>query len=233
MKTIGQRIAARRKEVGFSQTDLANRLGISPQSVQQWEREGGTEPRPKRIQEIATALRCDAHWLMYGGLLENVDKKFDTDGRLIPIEAWDSSTPLDPDGVELPLFREVELSAGSGSTFVEENSGCKLRFARSTLSKKNINPIDAACCFVSGDSMHPVLPDGSTVGINTSDKVIRDGQMYAIDHSGMLRVKYLYRVPGGIKIKSANPDYDDEIIHPTSESEFRILGRVFWYSVLL
>lgn len=159
-------------------------------------------------------------------------------GNLLEIEqvvAWDNSTPLADDEVELPLFREIELSAGLGSTEVIENKGAKLRFARNTLTRNGILPEHAACCYVNGDSMEPILPDGSTVAIDTGDKRIVDGRMYAIDQGGMLRVKYLYRLPGGgIRIRSANRDeYPDEEIYPQAEHEFRILGRVFWYGVLL
>lgn len=152
-------------------------------------------------------------------------------GALAP---WDSSTPLGADEVELPLFREVELAGGHGRTQVQENHGAKLRFARSTLARKGIDPSVAACCFVSGDSMARVLPNGSTVAVDTSAKNIVDGQMYAIDHGGLLRVKYLYRLPGGrIKVSSENRDYPDEILEPESLEEFRVVGRVFWYAVLL
>lgn len=83
--------------------------------------------------------------------------------------------------------------------------------------------------------MDPILPDGSTVAIDTGNKLIVDGKMYAIDQGGMLRVKYLYRLPGGgIRIRSANrEEYPDEEIFPENDQEFRILGRVFWYGVLL
>lgn len=151
------------------------------------------------------------------------------------MDAWDSDTPLDPDEVELPLFREVELAAGAGATEVIENHGCKLRFAKSTLSRAGVPAESAACAFVRGNSMEPVMPDNTCVGVNTADKIIRDGEIYAIDHGGMLRVKYLHRRPGGgIKIVSQN-----SMEHPVEEltaeevaQDVKIIGRVFWWSVL-
>ena len=149
-------------------------------------------------------------------------------------ELWDGDTPLRDDEVALPFYREVELAAGSGSTFVQENGGCKLRFAKSTLKKSRVEPHHAACVTVSGNSMLPVLRHGTTVGIDTSKKSIIDGEMYAIDHDGMLRVKMLYRTPGGgIRIKSYNNDeFPDEFISPEKAAEIKIIGWVFWWSVL-
>ncbi|MDV5390769.1 XRE family transcriptional regulator [Shewanella xiamenensis] len=149
-------------------------------------------------------------------------------------ELWDGDTPLRDDEVALPFYREVELAAGSGSTFVQENGGCKLRFAKSTLKKSRVEPQNAACVTVSGNSMLPVLRHGTTVGVDTSKKSIIDGEMYAIDHDGMLRVKMLYRTPGGgIRIKSYNNDeFPDEFIPPEKTSEIKIIGWVFWWSVL-
>jgi len=152
------------------------------------------------------------------------------------MDAWDSNTPLDEDEVELPLFREVELAAGAGQTQVIENHGAKLRFAKSTLSRAGVVEENAACAFVRGNSMEPVMPDGTCVGVNTGDTAIRDGEIYAIDHDGMLRVKYLHRRPGGgIKIVSQNVAE-----HPTEEysaqevidNNIQIIGRIFWWSVL-
>ena len=152
------------------------------------------------------------------------------------MDAWDSNTPLDPDEVELPLFREVELSAGAGQTQVQENHGAKLRFAKSTLSRANVAPENAACAFVTGNSMEPVMPDGTTVGVNTADTGIRDGEIYALDHDGMLRVKYLYRKPGGgMMIRSQNQqEHPDEHLtaQEVSDENIRVIGRVFWWSVL-
>ncbi len=151
------------------------------------------------------------------------------------MDAWDSQTPLDEDEVELPLFREVELAAGAGQTQVIENHGAKLRFAKSTLSRASVLPENAACAFVRGNSMEPVMPDGTCVGVNTADKTIRDGEIYAIDHDGMLRVKYLHRRPGGgIKIVSQNSNEHpvEELTADEMAASVRVIGRVFWWSVL-
>lgn len=151
------------------------------------------------------------------------------------MDAWDSKTPLDEDEVELPLFREVELAAGAGQTEVIENHGAKLRFAKSTLARAGVQKENAACAFVRGNSMEPVMPDGTCVGVNTGDTAIRDGEIYAIDHGGMLRVKYLHRRPGGgLKIVSQNAGEHPVEDIPANEmaASVRIIGRVFWWSVL-
>lgn len=152
------------------------------------------------------------------------------------MDAWDSNTPLDEDEVELPLFREVELAAGAGQTQVIENHGAKLRFAKSTLSRAGVVEENAACAFVRGNSMEPVMPDGTCVGVNTGDTTIRDGEIYAIDHDGMLRVKYLHRRPGGgIKIVSQNASEhatEEYSAQDVIDNNIRIIGRVFWWSVL-
>jgi hypothetical protein len=54
------------------------------------------------------------------------------------LEEWDKDTQLHEDDVELPYFREVELSAGSGRHYVIENHGDKLRFSKATLKVKSL-----------------------------------------------------------------------------------------------
>lgn len=156
--------------------------------------------------------------------------------HLFPIEVWDDESPLGPDEVELPFFQEVELSAGKGSEVMLETGGRKLRFGRRTLQRKGVSPEAAACVPVTGNSMEPVLPDGSTAGIDTACTQVQDGKMYAIDHAGQLRVKLLYKLPGGgLRLRSYNNDeHPDERYEGEYVSQhIRIIGKVFWYSVLL
>lgn len=172
----------------------------------------------------------------YIGNLHVISAEENRTSHVSPIDVWDDNTPLGPDEVEIPFFKEVELSAGQGSAVMLETNGRKLRFGKRTLQRKNIDPEAAGCVPVTGNSMEPVLPDGSTVGVDTACLSVQDGKMYALDHDGLLRVKLLYRQPGGgLRLKSYNeiehPDerYDGEYVN----DHIRIIGKVFWYSVLL
>lgn len=150
---------------------------------------------------------------------------------MVPLSAWDDETPLDDDEVARPCFTEVEASAGAGKTVVQENHGPKIRFSRRTLRKCGVLEENAYGIKVSGNSMMPVLPHGATIGVDVGKKTIVDGEMYAVDHDGMLRVKMLYRVPGNqVRLASFNrEEYKDETV---SMNEVKVIGRVFWYSVL-
>jgi phage repressor protein C with HTH and peptisase S24 domain len=153
-----------------------------------------------------------------------------------PIDVWDDDTPLDDDEVYVPFLKEVELSAGGGRSTVQISPKQKLRFGKITLRRQGVQPSEAVCVTVSGNSMQPVLPDGSTVGVDKGNTSITDGKMYALNHGGQLRVKTLYRLPGGgIRMRSFNRDeHPDEeyTVTEMAESGIEILGRVFWSSVL-
>ncbi|OUS52952.1 Cro/Cl family transcriptional regulator [Shewanella sp. SACH] len=236
-KSMGKRIAERRKELGLSQDVVAKYVGVNRVSVSNWETDGknGTSPKGANLIALAELLKCTPEWLLSGEDEALKTEIRESNAQWHPgFELWDGDTPLRDDEVALPFFREVELAAGNGSTFVQENGGCKLRFAKSTLKKSNVDPQHAACVTVSGNSMLPVLRHGTTVGVDTSKKSIIDGEMYAIDHDGMLRVKMLYRTPGGgVRIKSYNNDeFPDEFIQPEKMQEIKIIGWVFWWSVL-
>lgn len=67
MKTINDRIKQRREELGLSMKDLAKLVGVSAwQTVQQWEKEGGTAPKRSRLQAVADALQTTPEFLTYG-----------------------------------------------------------------------------------------------------------------------------------------------------------------------
>ena len=50
-------IARRRRRMGWSQTELARRLSVSPTTVNSWEH--GTLPRPGLLRRLAYALEVD------------------------------------------------------------------------------------------------------------------------------------------------------------------------------
>ncbi|WP_285355421.1 helix-turn-helix transcriptional regulator [Pseudomonas sp. lyk4-R2A-10] len=150
---------------------------------------------------------------------------------------WDDDTPLDDDEVYVPFLKEVELSAGNGKTVVEPSNKQKLRFGKMTLRRQNVQPSEAVCVSVSGNSMEPVLPHGSTVGVDQGCTTVTDGKMYALNHGGQLRVKTLYRAPGGgIRMRSYNIEEHPDEVYTAEEmlqKDIIVIGKVFWYSVLL
>lgn len=148
-------------------------------------------------------------------------------------DLWDRNTPLNSDEVAVPFYQDVRLSAGNGfADDIEDYNNFKLRFSKATLRKQGVQFENAVCVIADGNSMEPVIPDGTTVGIDLGNKTIRDGKIYAINHGGLLRIKLLYNMPNEqVKIRSYNSDeHPDEI---AELKDISVLGKVFWYSVLL
>ena len=148
-------------------------------------------------------------------------------------DLWDRNTPLNSDEVAVPFYQDVRLSAGNGfADDIADYNNFKLRFSKATLRKQGVQFENAVCVIADGNSMEPVIPDGTTVGIDLGNKTIRDGKIYAINHGGLLRIKLLYNMPNEqVKIRSYNSEeHPDEI---AELQDISVLGKVFWYSVLL
>ncbi len=63
---IGQFIQSSRKELGLTQAEMAERLGVSPQSVSNWER-GESIPDVSLLPDLACMLRCSVDSILSGG----------------------------------------------------------------------------------------------------------------------------------------------------------------------
>ncbi|MBT9097526.1 helix-turn-helix transcriptional regulator [Methylovulum psychrotolerans] len=215
---------------GWTVTRLAAESGVPQPTIQRYLSGAHSEPRSSTIKKIANGLGLTEGELR--GLTDS--PKILSNAEFIGgFEELDNALPLLNDEVELPLFRETELVAGQGKFQIEESHGRKLKFSKSTLKDKGVSIQNAVCVKVSGNSMGPVIRDGCTVGIDTGTQNIKDGDIYAICHSGMVRIKRLYKLPAGvIRINSYNPDYTDEFYNE-SDGLTHVIGRVFWYSVLI
>lgn len=245
----GDRLRLLMTKRGITPKVMADALAISPQALNNWLSRGVPG---KNLHRVCTTLSVRPEWLMEGegemDLLytspqllrairqDQIIPNLENATLLGPIDAWDDDTPLDKDEVYVPFLKEVELSAGSGRTVVEQSHKQKLRFGRLTLRRQGVQPEDAVCVTVSGNSMEPVLPDKSTVGVDQGCTTITDGKMYAVDHDGQLRVKTLYRLPGGgIRMRSFNRDEHPDEEYTAQEmvdQNIHIKGKVFWSSVL-
>ena len=233
---LRERLLKIRKEKGLSREKLAEMAGVSTSTITFLE--NGRNESSKFLVEIANALGVSAEWLKdgteQGSPIDIKHKSQDSNVRnneTLGIDPWDDETPLQPHEIEIPYFKNIHLSAGDGCFALEDYSRKKLRFSKYTLKNRGVNPESAACVIATGDSMEPVIPDNCTVAVDMSDTEIKDGKIYAINNDGLLQIKILRWVSGNeISIESYNPSYK-----PITKrlEDISVLGRVFWYSVLL
>ncbi|SFF97970.1 S24 family peptidase [Neptunomonas qingdaonensis] len=214
MSEIRDRIIQKMHQHRLKQVDIYKRMGISRGTISQWVN-GFNTPTGDNLVKLASLLRCEPKWLAFGG-----DEN--------PAHPRLESGIVDSDYIKLSQLIEFERVPGTGVTDVIQSEENKLLFTKAALDSQGVNEDSVVYCFVLGDAMEPRLPDGSTVAIDTSKTAITDGKLYAVDYSGMLRVKQLYRIPGGIRARSTNGDYDDEVITGETLNDFRVIGKVFW-----
>ena len=65
MDKIAKRIEERRRHLNFSQSELARKVGVTPQAVQKWEK-AKTVPRGYTLQKLADALGVSPAFIQFG-----------------------------------------------------------------------------------------------------------------------------------------------------------------------
>jgi phage repressor protein C with HTH and peptisase S24 domain len=233
--------AAKAAGSNLTQADVADACGWSGQSAFSQYATGRVPLNVEALLKLAKALGFNASEvsprLMSTVASVQSSERIQPSVLMSDIKPWDDNTPLDDDEVYVPFLREVELAAGSGRFVIEESDSARLRFFKKDLRHNSVQFSNAKCVVVSGNSMLPVLRDGATVGINVGKSSlgdIVDGDMYAINHSGQLRVKQVYRLPTGIRLRSFNRDEhpdEDYTFAEIQEQQIAILGHVFWWGM--
>jgi len=106
-KKIGQKIKQIRKGWGLSQIELAERIGVSFQQIQKYEK-GSTRISVMRLQQISKALGIDI--TLFFKEIERGPKVSDFTARYIPEkEALETLQPLNREElILLKLFRKTK-----------------------------------------------------------------------------------------------------------------------------
>jgi phage repressor protein C with HTH and peptisase S24 domain len=249
--TIAKRLRHAMTQAGIpSEAELHRLSGVAQPTVHRILSGESKSPRHSNVEALARALRVSAYWLRVGdnNLTSNSTLKDPapegsktTHQQKYPVDELefigkfndsDNGTSLGEGGVEVPMYREVDLDSESGQTQVVESKGETKTLSKLMLKQAGILVENVACARVSGNSMEPVLPHGATVGVNTVEKKIIDGKLFAIDQNGMLRIKQVFRIPGGgIRLASFNKSEhpDEDYSQEYMAKNIRTIGRVFWY----
>lgn len=98
-KIVGETIAAKRKQMGFSQEYLAEQVGVSQESLSRMEK-GNIAPKFERLRGFALALRCSV-----ADLFRTPDEGADERAATIA----DMLRALPPEGQEAAMRIMVEM----------------------------------------------------------------------------------------------------------------------------
>lgn len=238
IKTVHTILAELIAREGISPTELSRRSGVSQSTLSRILMHKIEKPTDDQMSKLAVYFRMSTDQLRGREPIPSQvvgSSEAEPHIDMTPISVWDDATPLLDDEVEVPFLKEVELAAGSGRTAVETSTAQRLRFGLRSLRRQGVEPDNAVCVQVAGNSMEPVLRHGATVGVDRGRRDVVDGDIYALNHDGQLRVKQMYRLPGGgLRLRSFNRDE-----HPDEEYQYEdvrsagisIIGRVFWWAM--
>jgi len=227
---LGQRVKEARLQRGMSQAKLGALADLTQAAI------GALESRDSKHSsmalQLARALHVSVDWLVAGEGPKSVP---DADGECGDADLY-AGAPLNERDVMLHLLLEGGVGLEPQRTTINTSGSAVFRFPRALLAQAGVEPESAVCAKANGNGMAPVMPDGARVVIDTNDTKVRDGEIYAVNHDGMLRVKYLRRKPGGgLEVLSQNSaeyaaeEYSGEQV---SSGNIKVIGRVFWWSVL-
>lgn len=217
------------RECHLSATDFAVNRKVTPQHVNNWFKRGVPLAR---MEEVAELLSVNVRWLRTG---EGPKHPGEARARIQHAERPRGERSSARDQLDLPVYNE-QHNQNARRTAVREIPNHKIRLSRRVLDAMDVELHNAICIAMVGSSMADKIQDGSLLGVDRGKTHIIDGEIYALEHDGMLRVKYLYRLPGGgLRLRSHNAaEYPDELFtaEQIQEQHLQVLGWIFWWSTL-
>ncbi len=218
-----QRVQRALYEQELSQSDLAERVGVSQPTVSDWLNRKSA-PSKRNREKLMQAL----------GLTEE------------DLEALPPPRPkaADDDVVFLPVMARASAGSGSvnGDVLEIEEYRAYSRFELRRMTGQN--PERLRVMPVIGDSMEPEIRAGDVVVYLPMDRMTDDG-LYIFRMDDALKIKKLQRYAGGaIQIIPANPTYEKEMLLPLPDADtpnmyrsresglvgfFQIVGKVVYY----
>ena len=201
----GSRIKQARESLKLTQDDAAERIGVSRQGLRDWESEKAF-PTRKHWAAIKDVLGVD---ILTGTMEPNA-----------PYHVED----------KYAFIRKYTAKAGAGvaqDNGHEEVDG-KYAYRRDWLDRQKLQPGALVVIEAEGDSMYPTVFDGDIILIDTLQRSVVSGKVYAFRTDEGTRIKRLHKqMDGRVRVASDNPDkiaYPDEFLTPGMNVD--IIGMV-------
>lgn len=200
---VNEIIKKRRKELGLTLKDVADKLGVSESLISRYESNDVKNMGIDKLIPLAEVLKTTPVYLMG---LENNKKQEDSNIDINNVINGDEF-------VMIPLYSSI--SAGYGSEEAE--------FIEMIAIPGLKNPQECFGVIVKGDSMEDKIESGSTI-IVRRDSVIEPGQIGAFSFNNKSYVKQKKVYGNTIVLHSYNDKYEDLLVDEAEE--FKEYGKV-------
>ncbi len=200
---MAERIRERRKEMGYTQTELGEKLGLQASAIAKYENGRVKNMKRSVIANMANVLECSPTYLMGLEHEENIS----TLDNIYPIELK-----------RFPLLGEI--ACGTPKYANEDRESY-------VLAGTNIQA--DFCLKAKGDSMiNARIHDGDIVFIRKQD-IVDNGEIAAVvvnnDSDATLKRFYYYAEKCMVILKAENPAYEDMIFTNEELDNFHVLGK--------
>ena len=214
------KLKARRKELKFTQKEIAEQLGISFQAYSAWER-GIKKPSQEKVAQLENILKVAKGYFtqieivrLYNSLSKQGKEKVVLYARNLAREEQAQKVATMPE--RLYEYRVYErMSAGIGASVYDDQNFDTVYF--------NEELAHDFASWVAGDSMEPKYQNGSVALIRETG-FDYDGAVYAVVCNNQTYIKRVYREEDGLRLVSINPKYKDIFI--SYEEDPRIVGII-------
>lgn len=203
---------------------FATKCGLSEAVLRSYLR-GDTFPTLDRLELIAKAGETRVGWLATGeGPIKRGDRVCD-----VAAENRADREMLAPDEYVLVPRYDVSASAGPGSLVSSEQVVDHLAFKREWTKRLGLEGGQLALITAVGDSMEPTIREGFLLLVDLRQHQVGGDAIYILRFDHELIAKRLQRMfDGGVKIKSDNPAYDEQLVPVDQVAKLNIIGKVVW-----
>lgn len=210
---VGERIAARRAELGLSQTKLAKLAGLSQATIGKLE--SGISSGSSHLHKIARALQTTVEYL--------TGETDDPHEGYIPVPAKEDVASE----LGLVAVRELDLSLGMGATYLDVPVTETIRHFPIEWLRLYTRASPDLLFFAQGmgDSMEPTIRDSDLMLIDCSQTALNiSDKIWAISYAGLGAIKRLRARPDG----GVDMDSDNQLVSNGTayDDEMHIIGRV-------
>lgn len=211
-------------------SDIAFDLNVGNSTVTNWGKRGVSKDGAIAAGRV---YKCDPNYILTGSTTasSSTDKQ-SVDEILDQIRALDNvkvdyGEDDDSGDIKIPIY-DVYFCCGDGDTeeFAFEEIKGERKFPPHFFTDKGVKPENFKLVCAKNDSQKPYINEHDIVGIDISDREIKDGEMYAILLDGERMFKRIFREPGNVlRLHCYNPDYPDKIVTAENHSSLVIVGR--------